>query len=223
MNRFNAFSALSIFLFSGCLEERLFPPFESLSLLESEVQIEYGEEYQLSVEFSESFPSQVYWKSKDESIVEVNNSGLLIAIRAGTTVVSASSMDYSNTPECLVTVHPTNFLFQEPSIKFNSTKEVIKRNETRTLSSEGENQLVYRGENDHVRSILYTFDKGSLVTAVVFLRSNFTSREDVIDFLEQRYSREEYSSENIWYKGERYHALYLEDGSLGMRVMYQGR
>ncbi|WP_143959489.1 Ig-like domain-containing protein [Litoribacter populi] len=200
MNRFSVLPGLSIFLFSGCLEERLFPPFESLSL-----------------------PSQVLWKSKDESIVEVNNSGLLIGIRAGTTVVSASSMDYTNIPECLVTVHPTNFLFQEPSVKFNSTKDVIKRNETRTLSSEGENQLVYRGENDHVRSILYTFDKGSLVTAVVFLRSNFTSREKVIDFLEQRYIREEYSFEHIWFKGERHHTIYLDDGSLGMRVQYQFR
>ena len=108
MKKFLILTALATFMIASCEpEESTTEPVavEGIELNETSVTILVGETYRLTAAiFPENAETQtVVWESSDTSIATVDETGLVKAVAAGETVITASAEDKSAT--CSVTVN----------------------------------------------------------------------------------------------------------------------
>lgn len=125
----------------------------------------------------------VDWLSESEFVASVDANGLVTGNHVGTTNIIASNG--SETSKCAIEVKPKFNTFTEPILDFGVTKEVIKSRESRTILSETDNSLVYRGENDALNMIAYMFENGRLSIAGAAVSFAYTS--ELTYFLLERY------------------------------------
>ena len=103
--------ALTIPVLVNCKKDKHPSEAKGLSITPAVVEISDGEQLQLEVKTSpenasdrDDILASVVWKSKDESVVTVDNKGLLTGMLGGETTVTASTPDGSLSANCKVTV-----------------------------------------------------------------------------------------------------------------------
>ena len=104
---------------------------ESVTLDKNELILEYGETEQLTATVSPEGAQKVNWKSDNEDVAKVNDSGLVTAVSAGTTVITAEAGD--KTAQCRVTVEEAEPLELTASL----TPEKVYDGDAVTLTIEG--------------------------------------------------------------------------------------
>jgi len=80
---------------------------------------------------------------------------------------------------------PPGGLYREPYLNFGASKSAVKSYEDRTLDEEGDNSLVFLGENKDVNMVYYGFEYGQLDFDLVVL--NCTEKK-AMDFLSEQYT-----------------------------------
>lgn len=103
--------ALTIPVLVNCKKDKHPSEAKGLSITPAVVEISDGEQLQLEVKTSpekasdrDDILASVVWKSKDESVVTVDDKGLLTGMLGGETTVTASTPDGSLSASCKVTV-----------------------------------------------------------------------------------------------------------------------
>ncbi len=103
--------ALTIPVLVNCKKDKHPSEAKGLSITPAVVELSDGEQLQLEVKTSpenasdrDDILASVVWKSKDESVVTVDNKGLLTGMLGGETSVTASTPDGSLSASCKVTV-----------------------------------------------------------------------------------------------------------------------
>lgn len=129
-------------------------PVEAITLDEEEIELYSGEEFQLTaiilpIEVSDR---PVAWKSSDESIVTVDDTGLVRAVKIGTAKVTATVDDKS--AECLVTVNERLV----ESVTIDETSIEIVQGETQQLTA------VVLPENADNKSVEWSSSDESIAT-----------------------------------------------------------
>ncbi|MFR5658574.1 MAG: hypothetical protein ACLUDU_11645, partial [Butyricimonas faecihominis] len=79
------------------------------------------------------------------------------------------------------TVEPQ--LFLEPVLDFNADSKSIKQKERRVLSEEKTDNLTFRSSNKFEKNLLYTFENGKMIGAMVLLNLYSISAEALVDYM----------------------------------------
>jgi len=80
---------------------------------------------------------------------------------------------------------PGDDLYREPYLGFGASMSAVKSYEDRTLSEEGDNSLVFLGENKDVNVVYYGFVSGQLDFDLVVLNC---AEKKAMDFLSEKYA-----------------------------------
>lgn len=99
--------------------------------------------------------NSLVWTIEDTQVAKVNNTGLVTAGLIGETNMTVKTSDGVYSESLKVTVLPTETLFEDPILNFGESKAFIKENESRSIAEEEPESILYMGENENVRSILY--------------------------------------------------------------------
>ena len=111
--KFIALLVLSLVVM-GCTKEPEPIPVDSLTLSSSSITLGVGESHTIiaTISPSDADNQNVLWSSSDPSVVSVND-GIVTAISAGFTKITARSEDQGKTAMCIVTVIPKIYLSSE--------------------------------------------------------------------------------------------------------------
>ena len=161
-------------------------PITSITIDPNEKKIYIGETFQLNViKVPQNATEGIQWKSNNDNIVSVSNTGLLTAKNIGTTTISAKGMDNSNVlTECIVTVERISIQTNEPyNVTYNGKEQkwvpivtdingkILTENIDYTVSynttnfiDAGDIEVTVMGQNNYVGTISkkYTIEKAPL-------------------------------------------------------------
>lgn len=177
-------------LLVGCKKE------QGLILSDSEISMHYDEQKQLTVSFLDE-EMQYSFKSSNENVVKVDNSGTVRGVSIGTATITATSSDGKYTAECKVIIAPYYALYYDLCLEFNCSKQKVKDFETRELDVETDEYLFYKGEISYIWKVAYGFESGLTVSAI-FIESYLPN--ELVTFLNERYEIAGISDDYIFYK-----------------------
>jgi len=214
---------LPVFIIS-CVDDGI------ITLSDKSVTIQYDESKQLSVNYSsDALKTKTYnYTTSDSTIVSVSSTGLVSGVSIGTAVIKISSKDGKYKDECNFTVTPKSNLYVEPITDFGLTISQVKSKETRTLSQEGVNYLVYTDSNPNVRMILYVFNGVDMTLngSVVMLTEASDIAAEASLFLIERYRQYDFTDTYKIYKNRKdtlKEAVLSYDKDYGLSVQYWRR
>ena len=106
---------------------------ESVSFESETAELWLGEatSFKVTVLPQDVSDKSVTWKSSDESVVSVNESGIITANKAGTAEITVTTNDTGKTASCTVTVS-----IKEKSLSLNKNSLTLKNGESEALSFE---------------------------------------------------------------------------------------
>lgn len=177
-------------LLVGCKKE------QGLILSDSEISMHYDEQKQLTVSFLDE-EMQYSFKSSNENVAKVDNSGTVRGVSIGTATITVTSSDGKYTAECKVIIAPYYALYYDLCLEFNCSKQKVKDFETRELDVETDEYLHYKGELPYIWKVAYGFESGLTVSAICI--ENYLSNE-LVTFLNERYESAGISDDYIFYK-----------------------
>lgn len=187
----------------------------------------YNENIAYSIEAPNSVSSQnselFTWSVSNTRVGTIDNYGSFYAKRIGKTEVTATNKVTKKTYTMDVVVKPMVPDFPLVLDGFGKTKNYIKLNEKRSLTSETENSLVYQTPTNEwgysiIRKIEYQFENGMLKNIIVNFDPERYNRVE-------HYYRERYNllNENYTYdytrQSNRYWKTFLDDNN--MTIYYQ--
>lgn len=211
---------LSILIFSCNREE---PQDSNITMNPAELEIDYQETFQLEAIFNRDGynPSDFIWETSNENIISLGRNGMITGERAGTATVTVLSNDRQFSATSVVTVNPTNFLYQEPLFDFRENKAFIKANENRRLLDEEEEYLIFEGENINIHGVVYEFENSLYDLSVALLNLDSEDQlETLFEFLEQRYDIEGVYDEIVIFENEFVVVGLTIHESLGLIAIY---
>ena len=148
--------------------------------------------------------NRVIWRSSDEFVATVDQSGRVVARHVGKAYIVA--MVGGEELICDVYVDPIINVYQEPILAFGSSKNYILQEEWRELKFETSNSLEFYGRD--VDYYIYMFDYNRLVLAGVTIDPRSVTTNDLSLFLDERYQ----------FVGEDGPVLLFERGNVGIDV-----
>ena len=109
-------------------------PVNGISLSESEIELETGEETRLAAQVDPADADDwvVLWSSSDPSVATVDEDGNITGVGEGTAIITAMARDGGYTADCTVAVVPAAL----KSVSISSESEVIEINESTKLEAE---------------------------------------------------------------------------------------
>lgn len=140
---------------------------ENISLSKSSISLRKGESYKLiATIYPENATSkEVAWKSSNENIVAISNTGVVTALEEGATTIVATTVDGTNLSAiCDVVVQPTlaeSLILDKSEVTLNVNEEIILV-ATITPTSIPNNELRWTSSNDAIATV----DKDGIVTAI---------------------------------------------------------
>ena len=175
----------SVFVFYSCDKE-----LKSIQLDKDKITMHYNETTQLNVSCSPSdveVPITLDWSSENEGIASVDEQGLVAGVKIGETNVIVQTKDKKFESVCKVTIEPISALYKEPIIEFGKNKSYIKEKETRKISVEDSNSIIYEGENSDIEYILYNFESDRLISSSVRLVAKTSVKDEAEIYINERY------------------------------------
>lgn len=112
------------------------------------------------------------YKSDNDFIATVDESGLITGKRVGETVIKVSGNGFIG--ECKSTINPLYNTFNEPITSFGIKRSEVKSKETRTIFTETETITIYKGSLRE-KYVAYFFENGILTHSAVILSSAYSS------------------------------------------------
>lgn len=195
----------------------------SITLDATDVSLHYDETHQFSLkQGNNNISASAYtWTSSDVNIGTVDANGAFTAKKIGTTTIRATKG--GDAFESQVTVVPYSTICKEPYWDFSDNISSTKGKETRTLASQTSTGLIYTGENDKVRNIMYLYDATSgKMTAAAILFTNTTAVVDESSkFFKERYTYVGVSGSVYYYTDSKSLVIAISvDASLGYNAIY---
>ena len=141
-------------------------------------------------------PSNIKFTSSNPKTGTIGLEGLFDAKRVGDTKITAVIGETTLTAD--VTVTPYSTLCTEPILSFGALISDVKSKETRVLSSQNLEELVYAGENSKIRHVMYLFESGRLEASVLLLADNNLIVEESVKFLSERYTYLGKTNNNVY-------------------------
>ena len=169
---------LSLICLIGCSKKDDEEP-KSLSLSTYNISMYSDEKQQITSSETST------WKSDNEFIASVDNTGLVSGSHVGKTDIIVTSKIGS--AKCTVEIVPRYNTYKDPVLDFGkATKSDVKSKETRSLESEESDKLTFKGEKTGIIGVVYSFDtSGKLGGVGVGLSYSYT--KEIVDFLAERY------------------------------------
>ena len=139
------------------------------------------------------------WSTSNEKIATISYDGVVSPKLIGEIEILSKQISSNETFKSQLKIIPVENIFKEPVLLFGKSKQEIKSNETRTLISETTNNynhdiLVYKGENNDVEKITYTFStlipnspNYGLTDISVQFRKNVALESKISKFYSERY------------------------------------
>ncbi len=197
---------------------------KSIQIDRDEITMNYDENKQLNVSYSPSdveVPPIFNWESEDENIVTVSETGLVEGVRVGETNVFVRTDDAKFEDVCKVIIEPISNLYKEPVIEIGQSKSYVKSKETRAVSYEDSEALIYDGENTDVDYVIYMFELNKLTSSSVLLVDETSLIEEANTFLDERYDFVGALESVIFYRiNSKVVAGLTYDVSLGLVIIY---
>ena len=140
---------------------------ENISLSKSSISLRMGESYKLTATiYPENATSkEVVWKSSNENIVAISNTGVVTALEEGATTIVATTVDGSNLSAiCDVVVQPTlaeSLILDKSELTLNVTEKIMLV-ATISPTSIPNKELRWTSSNDAIATV----DKDGIVTAM---------------------------------------------------------
>lgn len=139
-----------------------------------DITLKVGEKYTIKDDY-------IGWKSDNELIAQI--SGNVITARlAGNAHITNGENTF------LVTVKPTNFLYEEPCVQWGSSQEYIsqymEKKGYKPLDNNDEEGQMYYGKSP-VDYVIYAFKNGKLYSSGVYIPVSYA--EELSVFFAQRY------------------------------------
>lgn len=171
MKRSLLFSIILLFIFNSCGKDNDF-----ISLEKNGVTLYSGDEYTIKV----SSDTKVIYKSNDEYIATVSETGVITAIKIGETFISLNN---GADKKCFtVEVKPRYVLYEE--FEFGTTKGIIVSKQG-TPDIDNGNNISYYNYSKEISEIAYFFNDDKLISISVYAKSSF---KDILEpFLLERY------------------------------------
>lgn len=212
--------SFSILILSCSREE---PQDSTISMNPAELTLDYQTTFQLEASFNRDGynPSDFIWETSNEDIVSIGQNGMITGERVGTATITVLTNDRQFSGTSQVTVTPTIFLYQEPLLNFRENKAFIRSNENRPLLNEGDEFLLFRGENNYIFGVGYEFNNTLYFRSLAIL--NIQSEEEfetLFNFLEQRYELLGFDEEFLIFENDTVVIGLTEDEDLGIIVIY---
>jgi hypothetical protein len=222
-----------VLFFWACSSEDVEIPEDStISLNESEIEIDYGRSFQLIAGFNRSgyHPDSLVWESSDDKVATVEENGRVTGQKVGQAVITVRTEDDQFSATCEVTVNPTNFLYREPVLDFSmGSEQIVQEEERKFLGSETEQGdgviltfLTFEGENDEVREVVYSFIDDLYSYSRIDIIRSIGANQRAHDFLSQRYELvDQFDDEGIYvFLSDQILCFLLEDEELGPLITY---
>lgn len=105
-------------------------------------------------------------------VATIDANGLITGKRVGETTIKVSGNNFSGA--CTVSISPLYNTFIEPITQFGISKNEVKAKETRTLLSEVETAMLFKG-NTEEKYAMYVFENGKLKSSLIVLASSYSS------------------------------------------------
>ena len=140
---------------------------ENISLSKSSISLRKGESYKLiATIYPENATSkEVVWKSSNENIVAISNTGVVTALEEGVTTIVATTVDGSNLSAiCDVVVQPTlaeSLILDKSELTLNVSEKIMLV-ATISPTSIPNKELRWTSSNDAIATV----DKDGIVTAI---------------------------------------------------------
>lgn len=153
----------------------------------SEMVLKYDSESKIEV-----FPSAegFEFSSDNSAIASTDIVGKVSANRSGETYINIINTNANFVGKCKVTVTPTYTMYREPCLNFGCSRSEVEAYEKREFGAEEDNAIAYKGENDDILMIMYTFTNGKLANVVLLLPYTSRVQENLFVHLKQRYITE---------------------------------
>lgn len=209
----NILFTLCILSFVSCRKDEKDEP---IHLDQASISITHNGELQLTA----SEPCT--WASADTNVAMVSNTGLVRGNFVGKTTITAVQKAGGARATCEVTVAPVSALYVEPYFSYKAPVDFVTMRETRELTNSSYTGLLYIGENNNVRFVLYLFNGGFLESADVMLRNSGEVENEAMIFLAERYSYiGEIDYHAYAFTGDHNMVAVLNyDATLGLNVLY---
>ena len=142
----------------------------SYSLNKEAVTLTSSGTFQLSIQggAAETFS----YVSDNSLVATIDANGLITGKRVGETTIKVSGNNF--TGACTVSISPLYNTFIEPITQFGISKNEVKSKETRTLLTEVETAMLFKG-NTEEKYAMYVFENGKLTSSLIVLASSYSS------------------------------------------------
>lgn len=135
---------------------------EEVTLTETELTLGRNTEYQLTAGLSPmDSTDEVTWSSSDEKVAEVDQTGKIQAIAAGTAVITAKAGEKTATCKVTVNIPMTSIYLNKTSIELNSIGDSYQLSASYS-PSDAEGTIIWKSEDEGIVSV----DQTGKVTAV---------------------------------------------------------
>ena len=146
--------------------------------------------------------SNYTWSTSNDKIGTISPSGIVSPKLIGSLVISSKDKNTNEVFTSQLIINPTTSLFNEPVKMFGKPKQDIKNNEYRvliseTVDSDNHDVLIYKGENNDVETIRYTFYHSipnskslGLSSIDVNFRKDSQLENKISNFYKERYIRD---------------------------------
>ncbi|WP_339716477.1 Ig-like domain-containing protein [Cyclobacterium amurskyense] len=198
------------------------PQDEYITLSENDLSISYNDEFQILAVFNRAgyTTADLIWESEAENIANVDQNGLVTGKRKGKTTITVRTADNLFSSSCKVEVQPINFLFKEPYFDFGKDQAFITNKESRYLSVQIPEAMIFDGENQNIRYLNYRFKEGKYEYSFVVLPGDQDIQEEVHDFLIQRYDLLGSSTLRLYFENEEVNITYAIDEYRDIVIFY---
>lgn len=153
----------------------------------SEMVLEYNSESKIEV-----LPSDegFEFSSDNNAIASTDIVGKVSANRSGETYINIINTNANFVGKCKVTITPTYTMYREPCLNFGCSRSEVEAYEKREFASESGSSIGYKGENDDILLVMYTFVDGQLSAVTMLYPYTSHVQEYLYEHLKQRFITE---------------------------------